>query len=203
MDEHRMKISRAVLVAAIVIVPVAAGAAPSDDLLAAMARCMAMTDTTARYACYDALAPQLKAAQSQPTPPPSPAETSDPRPWYDTDRIFGTSPSLQTKPEQFGAENLTRRTPPKPGAVAPAPPPLPEAIDSVTATVTSFAMNREGRFVVFLDNGQVWKQSDADADRAYFRKNGGERVVISRGLLGSYRLVVNDSGIAYRVKRVQ
>jgi hypothetical protein len=161
-----------------------------------------VADNTARLACYDALTPQLKAVQAQPAaaPPPPPAQAADNRAWYDPDRIFGTSPQQQTRPEQFGGENLAP-PPPKPGEAA--PPPQPEAIDSITAKVTDFAMNPFGRFVVFLDNGQIWKQVEGDSDQAHFRKNGGETVVISRGLLGSYNLVINDAGAAYKVKRVK
>jgi len=170
-----------------------------------MAQCAAVTDNTARLACYDALAQQLKAPPGQPAPA-EPAATADNRPWYDPDRIFGTSPEQQTRPEQFGGENLKPPAPPppKPGEAAPpAPPPPPEAIDSISAKVTDFALNPYGRFVVFLDNGQIWQQLEGDTDRAYFNKAGGDTVVISRGLLGSYNLVINDKGIAFKVKRIK
>lgn len=198
-----MKFFRAALISAIVLTPAVAAAGPSEDLAAGVAKCAAVTDNTARLACYDGLAPQLKAVQAQPTPPSPPAEVVDNRPWYDPDRIFGTSPSQQTRPEQFGGEYLSPPAPPppKPGEVArPAP---PEAIDSITAKVTDFALNPYGRFVVFLDNGQIWKQIEGDTDQAHFRKNGSETVEISRGVFGSYNLVIDGSGIAYKVKRIK
>ena len=198
-----MKITTAACLAAIFVLPATAGADPSEDLVSGMSRCAAVADNTARLACYDALAPQLKAAQTQPVPPPPAAEAADNRPWYDTDRIFGTSPSRQTRPEQFGAENLTPPAPPPPKPGETPPPPLPEAIDSISAKVTDFALNPFGRFVVFLDNGQVWQQIEGDTDRAHFRKGGGETVAISRGALGSYNLVVNDSGPEFKVRRIK
>ena len=201
-----MNLSRAALVVAIVMLPAAAHSGASDELVAGVAKCATVPDNSARLACYDALAPQLKAAQSQPAPPVAPTpptETADSRPWYDPGRIFGTSPAQQTRPEQFGAENLTppKPPPPKPGEAP--PPPEPEALESVTAKVTDFALNPYGRFVVFLDNGQVWRQLEGDTDRARFRKDGGDTVVISRGALGSYNLVINDSGRAFKVRRVK
>jgi hypothetical protein len=196
-----MKSRVAIFIAATAILPIAATAGPSEDLVAGMAKCAAVADNTVRLACYDALAPQLKAAQT-PVAPPA-AEAAENRPWYDPGRIFGTSPSQQTKPEQFGAENLAPPPPPPPKPGEAPPPPEPEALDSITAKVTDYALNPYGRFVVFLDNGQVWRQLEGDTDRAHFRKNGGETVVISRGMLGSYNLVVNDAGPAFKVHRVK
>jgi hypothetical protein len=201
MDEKRMKFSKAAILAAIVILPSIAVAGPNEDLVSGMAKCAVVTDNSARLACYDGLTPLLKAAQTQPAPPPG--ETADNRAWYDPSRIFGTSPSAQTRPEQFGSENLTPPAPPPPKPGEPVPPPAPEALDSITAKVSDFALNPFGRFVVFLDNGQVWQQIPGDDDRAHFRKGRNETVVISRGMLGSYNLVVNDSGPAFKVRRIK
>jgi hypothetical protein len=198
MDEHSMKLSKALFVALILMSPVAANAGPNEDLVAGMAKCAAVTDNSARLACYDALAPQVKAAQAQP-----PAPAVDNRAWYDPSRIFGTSPSQQTRPEQFGGENLAPPPPPPPKAGEAPPPPEPEAIASITAKVTDFAFNPFGRFVVFLDNGQIWQQIEGDTDQAHFRKNGGDTVTISRGMLGSYNLRVNDTGLAFKVRRIK
>ncbi len=193
-----MKFFTAAVVAAALMLPVAANAGPNDDLVSGMAKCAAVSDNTARLACYDALAPQLKAAQAQP-----PAQAADERAWYDPGRIFGTSPSQQTRPEQFGGENLAAPPPPPPKPGEAPPPPEPEAIASIAAKVTDFAYNPFGRFVVFLDDGQIWQQIEGDTDQAHFRKSGGDTVTISRGMLGSYNLVVNGSGIAFKVRRIK
>ena len=198
-----MKFTTAAFVAATVSLSTAAVAGPSEDLAAGIAKCAVVADNTARLACYDALAPQLKAAQTQPAAPSPPSEAADNRPWYDPSRIFGVSPSAQTHPEQFGSENLTPPAPPPPKPGETPPPVAPAALDSITAKVTDFALNPFGRFVVFLDNDQVWQQIEGDNDRAHFRKGGGETVAISRGMLGSYNLVVNDSGPAFKVRRIK
>jgi hypothetical protein len=57
---------------------------------------------------------------------------------------------------------------------------------------------------VFLDNGQVWRQMQGDADRAHFRpKAKDNKVIISRGSLGSYNITINDSPKLYKVTRVK
>ena len=42
-----------------------------------------------------------------------------------------------------------------------------------------------------------------DSERAIFHKGGGDTVSISRGLLGSYNLQINDSNKVFKVKRVK
>ncbi|HVE03103.1 MAG TPA: hypothetical protein VNB30_03490 [Rhizomicrobium sp.] len=182
---------------ALVLVPAGADAGPREDLIDGMAKCAAVANSAARLACYDALAPQLKAAQS------APQEPGDNRAWYDPGRIFGTSPAQQTTPQQFGAEALVAppAPPPKPGEPqAPAP---PQPLDSISAKVSDFAYNPYGRAVVFLDNGQIWQQILGDTDRPHFKKGEVNTVVISRGVLGSYNMVVNDAGSAIKVHRIK
>jgi len=56
---------------------------------------------------------------------------------------------------------------------------------------------------VFLDGGQVWKQIGGEADVANFKKSGGNTVQISRGVLGSYNMQINDSNKVFKVKRIK
>jgi hypothetical protein len=180
-----------------------------------MAKCAAIADSMARLACYDALSPTLKAAQSAPppvvaaTPPPAgtaPAAVAPPadnRPWYDPGRIFGVSPREQTTPQQFGGENL-QAPPPPPGTPQTAANTPPPALDSITATVTDYSFNPYDKFVVFLDNGQIWKQLESDSGgKARFLKGEKNTVTISRGFIGSYNLTVNDSDAVFKVTRVK
>jgi hypothetical protein len=192
-----MHFSRIACIAAIIVVPAGAIAGPQDDLVNGMAKCATVANNTERLACYDALAPQLKAAQS------APPQSSDNRAWYDPGRIFGVSPSAQTTPQQFGGEALAPPPPPPARPGEPPPPTPPVALDSINAKVTDYAYNPYGRAVVFLDNGQIWQQIQGDTDRVHFRKEETNTVVISRGVLGSYNMVINDSGGAIKVHRVK
>ena len=71
------------------------------------------------------------------------------------------------------------------------------------AAVTDFAYNPYGRFIVFLDNGQIWQQLEGDTDRARFSKSKKDMVTISRGFLGSYNLVIGDHSGMFKVKRIK
>ena len=172
-----------------------------DALLRAMSHCATLADGAARLACYDGLAPRVNAALAgAPAAVASQAPTKEEqKSWFgfDVGDLFGTSPATQTTPQQFGAENTeaakTQRESPE-----------TNQIDSITAGVTEYAYNPFGKFVVFLDNGQVWKQVPGDADRARFeRKAADNTVTISRGFIGSYNLAINGSNRIYKVTRIK
>lgn len=204
-----MNIARVAAFAAILLIPASAGAGPRDDLIAGMAKCGAIADNAARLGCYDALNPTVKAAQAEPPPvaaPPAATAPDGQSAWYDPFHVFGTSPKQQVRPEQFGAETLTAPPPPPPPpgqSVAAAPPAAPEALDSITAGVSDYSFNRYQKFLVVLDNGQIWQQLQSDGGIAHFAKSDQNKVTISRGFLGSYVLVINDSALQFKVKRLK
>ena len=181
-----------------VIAAPAAQAGPREDALHALDQCAATADEHARVTCYDQIAPQLKAALGAPAAPHPPTEAEQ-KSWFgfDIGNIFGTSPAQQTTPQQFGSEAL-----PPPPAPANEPPP-PGPIDSITAKVTNYAIDPFGKFVIFLDDDQVWQQLQGDSEHASFHKGGGDTVTISRGFIGSYNLQINDSNKVFKVNRIK
>ena len=149
-------------------------------------------------------------AQTPVAPAPTPAQSfgqaAPPAPkgqssWYDVGGWFGSSDAPRGAtigtPAQFGAEAL-----PPPKAV-PGEPPPPQPLDEITANVTSVAFSGTGRFTVSLDNGQMWKQIEGDTGTAKFKTRGGDSVTISRGLLGSYNLVIAGRTALFKVRRIQ
>jgi len=204
-----MNLARVAAICAIVAIPGLADAGPRDDLIAGMAKCAAVADATARLACYDALNPVVKAAQAEPPPAAAPAaqppaaETADNRPWYSVDRIFGVAPRDQHTADQFGGENIAPPTPPPGAPATPANMTPPPPLDSISAGVTEYSFTVYGKFIVILDNGQVWEQLQSDSGLAHFMKSGKNTVTISRGALGSYDLVINDASVLFKVKRLK
>jgi len=190
---------RAITVTCLVaMAPCAAAAGPTEDVLRAMDECAGKSDKDARLACYDQVAPQVKEAIAR-LPRSAPPTAEEQKSWFGFDfgNLFGSAPSQQTTPEKFGSEALPQQ-PPKQGEAQP-----PEPIDSITAKVTEVAYNARGKFIVFLDNGQVWRQIDADEDHPNLQKSGGDAVTITRALLGSYTLVVEGSAKTFKVRRVK
>ena len=172
-----------------------------QDVLEAIGRCASIADNTQRLSCYDTLAPRVKDALAAPPEglPANRAPTAEEqRSWFgfDLSGLFGASPSQQTTPAQFGSEHLPEVHAKEEAAAT--------EVDSITAGVTEMSFTPFGKFIVFLDNGQIWRQIEGDADHAIFRKPANKnKVTISRGLIGSYNLTINDSDRTYKVTRVK
>lgn len=183
--------------------PAAASAGPRDDVLQALGKCAAIAESSARLSCYDGLAPQLKAALAT-----APARFSgtpsleQQKSWFgfSLDSLFGGGEAPQSTPAQFGGERVPEAAKPAETA-APAPPPR---LDSITAKLSEYAKTPFGKFIVFLDNGQVWRQLQGDSGEARFRRTATDNTVtISRAIFGSYTLKLNDSNKTYKVERLK
>lgn len=178
----------------------ALAATAGQDVLEAMGHCTGIADDHARLACYDSLAPRLKDALATPpvTLPGNRAPNAEEqRSWFgfDLGDLFGSAPAQQTTPATFGANTLPATHAKEEQAEA--------EVDSITARVGDVAYTPFGKFIVFLDNGQVWRQIEGDADHAIFPKSGKTTVTIRRGLIGSYNLTIGDSDRLYKVTRVK
>jgi len=188
----------AVTCALLVGLPFAARAETTAETLRALDQCAALADEHQRLGCFDQLGPQVKAALARMGTNPGPPTAQEQKNWFgfDLGGLFGSAPAQQTTPEKFGSEALPA-PPPVPGEAPP-----PEAIDHITAKVTDFSYTPFGKFIIFLDNGQVWRQVEGDSDKAEFERSGNT-VTIERAVLGSYSLMINSSSKTYKVKRVK
>jgi hypothetical protein len=75
-----------------------------------------------------------------------------------------------------------------------------ERVPSLTvidATIVQLSVRSNGRFIVTLDNGTVWSQSQNKRD---VRVAVGDNITLRKASLGSYLLVTRD-GVSTRVKR--
>jgi len=162
-----------------------AGAAAAPNLETAIGSCAAQADATARLACYDAVAAQLKTTAAAAVVLPAaqvPAQAAQ----------GPVSPKPPTA-AQFGGEYV------KDPVLDPAVP--AEDIEEIHAKVTSITFAANGRFTVTLDNGQVWRQKQGDGEPHRFSKQGGDAVTISRGFWHSYNLVLENGGALFKVVR--
>jgi len=62
-------------------------------------------------------------------------------------------------------------------------------VDSVEGTVASVSQDANSRWVLTLESGQVWRQSDS---RAIVRPRPGQPVTIRRASMGSFMMRVNN-----------
>lgn len=84
------------------------------------------------------------------------------------------------------------------------PAPAPAEITELTAAVREFSKTPRGRAVFVLDNGQTWRQLDADEVVVQDPDPGNAlNVTISRGLFGSYNLAIDGRNGVIKVRRLQ
>lgn len=171
-------------------------AAPSD-LPGALGKCAAIADSQGRLACFDDLARAVNPPAVEPSMHiAAPAAPTAPVVEHKETGFGANGIAPQTSPQQFGSERL----PQTPAQEAE----KPKEIDSITATLTEYAKNPFGKFIVFLDNGQIWRQLQGDSGEARFNRNPKDnKVAISRALFGSYSMLLNDSAKTYKVERIK
>lgn len=75
----------------------------------------------------------------------------------------------------------------------------PEEPEAIKASVSTLKSDPYGKFIITLDNGQVWKQIDSKR----FRLKKDKPVTIEKASLGSFMLTQEGSSKSARVKRVQ
>ena len=173
------------LACGIVLAAAPAAADPVRDALAEVAKCADIADSAARLKCFDEAVARAKTALAA---PPAPAKQDEAA----SAQAFGfprpDKPVVKT--EDFG----------KP----PQPVETPKEITEITANVREFAKTPRGKAVFILDNGQVWRQLDADSTNVLDPPAGiTMKVTIELGFFGSYNLTIAGRNGLIKVHRLQ
>jgi hypothetical protein len=162
-------------VLAVASVAAAQGPSPVNraSALKALTDCRAVAESAARLACFDAAAARLDQAEQA------------------GDVVVLDRAQVRTaKREAFGFSlpsfNLFDRSEVQRSV----------EVNSLEAKVAS-ATKAGGPWIVTLDNGQVWRQTDA---KQLYRIRPGDAVLIRRGAIGSFLLKVGDSA-AFKAER--
>lgn len=155
--------------------------------------CSAIENPVERLSCYDTLANRLpadtvKVADITPKavdPTASNADVILPA----VTAVTPTDTAVEPAPDSeaiFGLENK--------------PKPEEKLSDEVQLKWTKKMQDAYGKWIIFMENGQVWRQTDS----ALFNFTNPEQlVVISRGILGSFFLVEPEGSRRLRVMRVK
>jgi hypothetical protein len=172
---------RAVILCLFVGVAFLVHADTAQEALSEIVRCAAIPEAGERLKCFDSAAPRAKSALAE-------QETKEKRGILDW---FGFSRPRKpvTKPEEFG----------KPAPVAPG-----GEITQITSTVIEFALTPRGKGLFVLENGQVWRQLDADDTRVLEPDPGKPmKVTIEIGFLESYNLLIEGRRGLIKVRRLK
>ncbi|GAB4524608.1 MAG: hypothetical protein Kow00133_12880 [Amphiplicatus sp.] len=74
---------------------------------------------------------------------------------------------------------------------------------TVEARLEDFAVNRNGDIVFFLDNGQIWRQKQADSNTLRLSRKKSYSVSVSEGLFSGYRLEIRELKRSVLVERLK
>jgi len=77
-------------------------------------------------------------------------------------------------------------------------------INQITSTVIEFALTPRGKALFVLENGQVWRQLDADDTRVLPPDPGRPmKVTIEIGFMESYNLLIEGRNALIKVRRLK
>jgi len=155
--------------------------------------CAAIEDPVERLACYDTLAGRLPAAKAKASgtalsavdPVAPKADIIVPA----APAVTPTVPAVEQTPDAeaiFGLEHKQK--------------PEEERPYELQLKWTKKKKDAYGKWIIFLENGQVWRQTDSTR---FSFKNSEQWVVISRGVLSSFFLGEPEGYRRIRVKRVK
>jgi hypothetical protein len=197
-DFMRKVMAMAVLAAGVGI-PMLAWGDAREDVVRGMTRCAAYTEDRQWLECYYGAAQPMRAWLGLPPAPQSQLRLLEGQP---------QGPASAALPPPLPA-TVTR------AVTRSGPPPAPKRSGLFdvfggsevvkNAPVQSYEVTRDG-FTVTLPDGQVWRQTDADAARnpVHWREPASSmRVTISQGAVHTFNLVVNDENTHYKVLRVR
>lgn len=146
----------------------------------------------------------------------------DDRNWLDC--MYGAQQPMRARLGLPPAPEFQQRLVPQPGAAPrpalPAPPaaitPVPRRkpgfFQSLVGNAPPYAVSRiasyrylkDGAFVVTLENGQEWRQTDANGGTVSWTKKPSAYLArITSGSFGSFSLSTDDSPKSYKVERIR
>lgn len=160
----------------------------SSALPEALEKCAKLHDDDARLACFDRLAGRkAPAAVETQTAPPEDKHTNE----EENDFGPGDSASRETAEDQFGWANnpVAAKRAAKKTAVP----------DEISAVIVRIEEAPRGERTVYLDNGQVWRESSRNRRLTLM---AGDEVRIKSGLFGAYKLVGADGNRYTRASRI-
>jgi hypothetical protein len=147
------------------------GTVGAADIPASVARCKAITDDTARLACYDAATGRSDAGYITASPASAAAIAAGP-----------------------GAADAGTAAAAKPAAPAPA---TAEPANYFESRITTAARRPNGMWVIALEDGTSWLQADSTQE---WNLKTGDPVVLTRGALGAWFVKKTGTNRTFRVR---
>ncbi len=170
-------------------------------VLEEMALCADIATEAERLTCFDNVMPKVRAALGRAAEEGDGVSLFGLTLWEDSDGdgAADVDEGEPTRPEDFGIERVPEENRPD-APVAEEEDARPEVITSITAGIVETLTAPDGAYVFVLDNGQIWRQTDADR---VFKSRRDTVAIIETGLLGSYRMHFEGKNQTFTVRRVK
>lgn len=157
------------------------------DSLTDLKKCAETKDSLTRLVCYDSVVKSLNSgitkealpAVRRTEPKSATTETTALRPTTASPKV---AKQKQMNNDEFGEEHLIKTE---------------ESVNEVFFTVKSVKKIVHNKLSITFENGQVWKQSDDN----YIKILPGDRVKLSKGVLGVIYLKAENQNRRIKVKR--
>ncbi len=159
----------------------------AQDLTSSLMGCRDINDDSDRLACFDNLVGAMgtQAVAQAPASAQAPVEPAAPVVVLTAEERFGVD-DLRKSDEVKKREKKTQ-------------------LQSLSDSVVDIARNGRGKYVVILENGQIWRQLNADSGRLRIPKSGAEgmTVEIKRRSLGAHSLYLAGENRGIKVERIK
>lgn len=169
-----------------------ATSAQAESIEDALNKCKSVDNSLQRLVCYDRVVKDMgqysgleeAIKRGYPVPPANsrPQAGNNPRPALPE---VGQQSAKPVQPEtRFGLEHTESND---------------SGGDTMYGNIVKIEKSLRDKYVVTLDNGTVWRQTDSDT----LKLEAGQTISIERGLLGSFYLSRSDVNRQMKVKRIK
>ncbi|MBI1391600.1 MAG: hypothetical protein GC152_02555 [Alphaproteobacteria bacterium] len=183
----------------------AAVAQPTEGqaMIDAVAACASIAAAAPRLACYDRAVGRPQEAAVSASGAPVDEGSSGSLSAVDPDVTLATRGAAQDPRESeprsaeaaFGAEDLPKTFEARKREAGP---------DNIVAGIVDIATTGYGKYLIVLDNDQVWRQLQADTSRLRTPRDLGDiQATVTRRSLGGYSLSLSTGNRSIRVERVK
>lgn len=194
--ENRLFISAAVLLAALAMLWPGDAADAQENIRDNLLACEKISDQSNRADCFSAIVANLREGTApepdqattpvadEPVATPAPEPVALPQP----------TSSGPASPADFGSESIRRKGSDAEAAAK------KKSEEQLVANIASLRTGPYGHFIVKLDNGQVWRETDGSHVRLSKKHS---KVEIFRGRFGGYRMRIEGIRKIAWVRRIK
>jgi hypothetical protein len=153
----------------------------SADTLGKLVKCSNTKDSLVRLVCYDNVVKSLNSSNSVNLPEVTASAVAE------SPKVsVNQKPGVMKSDDSFGSEHLIAKNKSK-----------NKGLTQVAFTIKTAEKTLRKKWKVTFENGQVWEQTDS----GYIKLSAGNKVELSKGMLGVFYLKKTDQNKKIRVKR--